>query len=125
MDFSNASAIVTGGAGAFGSATVRTLAQKGAKAVIADVSDRRGEAPAKEVGADSVYVPTDCMDEDPRPSRRYRTYGEAATRRELSHGFPAVSLGLTTPSHSPGHNCADPCRATRRPWQLVADHLEV
>jgi hypothetical protein len=59
---------------------VRTLAQKGAKAVIADVSDKRGEAPAREVGADSVYVPTDCMDKDARPCRPYRTYGEAATR---------------------------------------------
>jgi NAD(P)-dependent dehydrogenase (short-subunit alcohol dehydrogenase family) len=43
MDLTNASAIVTGGAGGFGSATVRRLAQKGAKVVIADVSDERGE----------------------------------------------------------------------------------
>ena len=64
MDLTNASAIVTGGAGGFGSATVRRLAQKGAKVVIADVSDERGEALAREVGAGSLYVPTDCMDED-------------------------------------------------------------
>jgi NAD(P)-dependent dehydrogenase (short-subunit alcohol dehydrogenase family) len=51
MDLTNASAIVTGGAGGFGAATVRRLAQKGAKVVIADVSDERGEAPAREVGA--------------------------------------------------------------------------
>jgi NAD(P)-dependent dehydrogenase (short-subunit alcohol dehydrogenase family) len=62
MDLTNASAIVTGGAGGFGSATVRRLAQKGAKVVIADVSDERGEALAREVG--SLYVSTDCMDED-------------------------------------------------------------
>jgi NAD(P)-dependent dehydrogenase (short-subunit alcohol dehydrogenase family) len=62
MDLANASAIVTGGAGGFGSATVRRLAQKGAKVVIADVSDERGEALAREVG--SLYVSTDCMDED-------------------------------------------------------------
>jgi NAD(P)-dependent dehydrogenase (short-subunit alcohol dehydrogenase family) len=36
----------------------------GAKVVIADVSDERGEALAREVGAGSLYVPTDCMDED-------------------------------------------------------------
>ena len=64
MDLTNASAIVTGGAGGFGSATVRRLAQMGAKVVIADVSDKRGEALAREVGAGSLYVPTDCMDED-------------------------------------------------------------
>ena len=33
MDLTNASAIVTGGAGGVGSATVRRLAQKGAKAL--------------------------------------------------------------------------------------------
>ena len=64
MDLTNASAIITGGAGGFGSATVRRLAKKGAKVVIADVSDERGEALAREVGAGSLYVPTDCMDED-------------------------------------------------------------
>jgi NAD(P)-dependent dehydrogenase (short-subunit alcohol dehydrogenase family) len=36
MDLTNASAIVTGGAGDFGSATVRRLAQKVAKVVIAE-----------------------------------------------------------------------------------------
>jgi NAD(P)-dependent dehydrogenase (short-subunit alcohol dehydrogenase family) len=38
MDLTNASAIVTGGTGGFGAATVRRLAQKGVKVVIADVS---------------------------------------------------------------------------------------
>jgi NAD(P)-dependent dehydrogenase (short-subunit alcohol dehydrogenase family) len=33
MNLTNASAIITGGAGGFGSATVRRLAQKGAKAL--------------------------------------------------------------------------------------------
>ncbi|MGH3951213.1 MAG: SDR family NAD(P)-dependent oxidoreductase, partial [Pseudonocardiaceae bacterium] len=64
MDLTNASAIVTGGAGGFGAATVRRLAQMGAKVVIADVSDERGEELAREVGAGSLYVTTDCMDED-------------------------------------------------------------
>ena len=43
---------------------MRRLAQKGAKVVIADVSDERGEALAREVGSGSLYVSTDCMDED-------------------------------------------------------------
>jgi NAD(P)-dependent dehydrogenase (short-subunit alcohol dehydrogenase family) len=64
MDISNSSAIVTGGAGGFGAATVRRLAARGAKVVIADVADERGEALAKEIGANAVYVRTDCMDED-------------------------------------------------------------
>jgi NAD(P)-dependent dehydrogenase (short-subunit alcohol dehydrogenase family) len=41
MVLTHASAIVTGGAGGFGAATVRKLAQMGAKVVIADVSDER------------------------------------------------------------------------------------
>ena len=63
MDLSNASALVTGGAGGFGSATVRRLAERGAKVVIADVADERGEALAKELGNGSVYVRTDILDE--------------------------------------------------------------
>jgi NADP-dependent 3-hydroxy acid dehydrogenase YdfG len=39
------------------------LDQKGAKVVIVDVSDERGEALAREVGSGSLYVSTDCMDE--------------------------------------------------------------
>jgi NAD(P)-dependent dehydrogenase (short-subunit alcohol dehydrogenase family) len=49
MDLTNASAIVTGGADGLVSATVRGLAQMGAKVAIADVSDERGEALATEV----------------------------------------------------------------------------
>jgi NAD(P)-dependent dehydrogenase (short-subunit alcohol dehydrogenase family) len=41
MDLTDASAIVTGGAGGLGAATVRRLAQMGAKVVIVDVSDER------------------------------------------------------------------------------------
>jgi NAD(P)-dependent dehydrogenase (short-subunit alcohol dehydrogenase family) len=37
MRLGNASAIVIGGAGGFGAATVRRLARKGAKVVIADM----------------------------------------------------------------------------------------
>jgi len=63
MDLTNASVLVTGGAGGFGGATARRLAQKGARVVIADVADERGEALAKELGNGSVYVRTDIMDE--------------------------------------------------------------
>ncbi len=63
MDLTNASALVTGGAGGFGGATARRLAARGAKVVIADVNDERGQALAKELGNGSVYVRTDIMDE--------------------------------------------------------------
>jgi NAD(P)-dependent dehydrogenase (short-subunit alcohol dehydrogenase family) len=64
MDLTNASALVTGGAGGFGGATARRLAAKGAKVVIADVHDERGEALAKDLGNGSVYVRTNIMDEE-------------------------------------------------------------
>ena len=64
MDIKNASVLVTGGAGGFGSACVRRFAKLGARVVIADVADERGEALAKEVGAGAVYVRTDIMSED-------------------------------------------------------------
>jgi NAD(P)-dependent dehydrogenase (short-subunit alcohol dehydrogenase family) len=63
MDLSNASALVTGGAGGFGGATARRLAERGARVVIADVADERGKALAKEIGNGAVYVHTDIMNE--------------------------------------------------------------
>jgi len=62
MDISNASVLITGGAGGFGGATARRLAAKGAKVVLADVADERGEALARELGNGSVYVHTDILD---------------------------------------------------------------
>jgi NAD(P)-dependent dehydrogenase (short-subunit alcohol dehydrogenase family) len=50
MDINGASAIVTGGASGIGEACVRLLAARGAKVVIADVQDEKGQALAKEVG---------------------------------------------------------------------------
>ena len=53
-------AVVTGGVGGIGQATVRRFAQAGAKVVIADVDD--GSALAKEV--DGLFVHTDVSDEE-------------------------------------------------------------
>ncbi|MDO8731510.1 MAG: SDR family NAD(P)-dependent oxidoreductase [Actinomycetota bacterium] len=63
MDIKGASAIVTGGAGGFGEATVRRLVDKGAKVVIADLHDDRANALAKELGSSVQYVRTDITDE--------------------------------------------------------------
>jgi NAD(P)-dependent dehydrogenase (short-subunit alcohol dehydrogenase family) len=96
MDLTNASAIVTGGAGGFGSATVRRLAQKGAKVVIADVSDERGEARAREAGAGSLYVPTDCMDEGAiAKAARGRRRPRAAARLSTTNATAAKVSDLS------------------------------
>jgi len=50
MDINGASAIVTGGASGIGAATARLLAQRGAKVVVADLQEDKGNAMADEIG---------------------------------------------------------------------------
>jgi NAD(P)-dependent dehydrogenase (short-subunit alcohol dehydrogenase family) len=50
MDINQASAIVTGGASGIGEAAARALAARGAKVVIADLNEERGQAVAAEIG---------------------------------------------------------------------------
>ena len=50
MDLTGAVALVTGGASGLGAATARRLAAAGARLVIADLQDDRGEALAAEIG---------------------------------------------------------------------------
>jgi len=62
MDINGAAAIVTGGASGLGEATARLLAQKGARVVVADLQDDKGEAVAKEV--EGIFAHTDVTSED-------------------------------------------------------------
>jgi len=64
MELSGASAVVTGGAGGFGAATVRRLAAAGAKVVIADMHEERGNALAAELGDSARFVFTDVTKDD-------------------------------------------------------------
>ena len=63
MEIKGRSAIVTGGAGGFGEATVRRLVDKGANVVIADLHDERANALVKDLGSAVRYVRTDITDE--------------------------------------------------------------
>jgi NAD(P)-dependent dehydrogenase (short-subunit alcohol dehydrogenase family) len=56
MDISGSSSIVTGGASGLGEATVRLLAERGARVVVLDMQDDKGEALAKEVGGAFVHA---------------------------------------------------------------------
>ena len=62
MQISGSSAIVVGGAGGLGEATVRRLHAAGAKVVIADLADEKGKALADEL--DARYVRTDATNTD-------------------------------------------------------------
>ncbi|WP_148575110.1 SDR family NAD(P)-dependent oxidoreductase [Nocardioides caldifontis] len=56
MDITGAAAVVTGGASGIGAATVRMLAARGAKVVVADLNEAAGVALAREVGGSFVKV---------------------------------------------------------------------
>ncbi|MFC7886394.1 SDR family NAD(P)-dependent oxidoreductase [Streptomyces sp. NPDC057376] len=93
MNLEGASALVVGGAGGFGEATVRRLAEAGASVLIADLAEDRGKALEADLGSSRVrYLTTDVTSEE--------SVGAAvAAARELGdlrvsvavHGGPAAS----------------------------------
>jgi NAD(P)-dependent dehydrogenase (short-subunit alcohol dehydrogenase family) len=91
VDLKDVSAIVTGGAGGFGAATVRRLSAAGAKVVIADLAEDRGKALADELGATARFVPTDVTDED-SVAAALAAAGELGPLRVavIVHGGPAA-----------------------------------
>ena len=62
MDISGASAIVTGGASGIGAAAARALAARGAKVVVADLNEEKGQAIAEEI--DGAFVKVDVTKTD-------------------------------------------------------------
>ena len=63
MEINGTSAIVTGGASGIGEASARLLAAKGAKVVIADLNDEKGNALATELGGAFCHVDVTSVDE--------------------------------------------------------------
>jgi NAD(P)-dependent dehydrogenase (short-subunit alcohol dehydrogenase family) len=63
MALADSVALVTGGAGGLGEATVRQLAAAGATVVIADLSDDKANKLADDLGSKVKYVRTDVTDE--------------------------------------------------------------
>jgi xanthoxin dehydrogenase len=57
-------AVITGGASGIGEGTVRRFVEEGAKVVIADLQDERGQALAEELGQATVFAHVDVTDED-------------------------------------------------------------
>ena len=121
MDISSGSVLITGGAGGFGGATARRLAALGARVVLADVADERGEALAAEIGNGAVYVHTDIMDEasieravatatalaplraaviahggPPPPDKGGRTVGRDGSRVSVAHFAHMINVFLVS-----------------------------
>ena len=63
-DFDGKVALVTGGAGGIGSATVRQLAEGGAQVAIADRDGQRAQLLAEEFGGQALPVTVDISDEE-------------------------------------------------------------
>jgi NAD(P)-dependent dehydrogenase (short-subunit alcohol dehydrogenase family) len=89
MRISGSSAVVVGGAGGLGEATVRRLHAAGAKVVVADLADDKGKALEEELGI--RYLRTDATDE----SDVRAAFAEAETMGPLrisvdTHGGPAI-----------------------------------
>ena len=64
MDLQGRAAIVTGGAGGLGSATVRRLIDAGMRVVVFDVAGDRALELAKKLGDDAAAVPGDALNDD-------------------------------------------------------------
>jgi NAD(P)-dependent dehydrogenase (short-subunit alcohol dehydrogenase family) len=56
-------AVITGGASGIGAATVRLFVQEGARVLIADILDQKGECLAKELGENAAYLHADVSRE--------------------------------------------------------------
>ncbi|TDC97960.1 SDR family NAD(P)-dependent oxidoreductase [Actinomadura sp. 7K507] len=100
MVISDSSAVVVGGTGGLGEATVRRLHAAGAKVVVADVADEKGKALEEELGV--RYVRTDATDE--ASVREALAAAEALGPLRISvdaHGGPASGGRLVGRDGSP------------------------
>jgi NAD(P)-dependent dehydrogenase (short-subunit alcohol dehydrogenase family) len=100
MQIAGSSAIVVGGAGGLGEATVRRLHGAGAKVVVADLADDKGKALEKELGV--RYVPTDATSEESVNAAVAEAASLAPLRISVdTHGGPASGGRLIGKDGSP------------------------
>jgi NAD(P)-dependent dehydrogenase (short-subunit alcohol dehydrogenase family) len=100
MQISGSSAIVVGGTGGLGEATVRRLHTAGAKVVVADVADEKGKALEDELGV--RYVHTDATSEDDVLAAIAEAEAAGPLRIAVdTHGGPAIGGRLVGRDGSP------------------------
>jgi NAD(P)-dependent dehydrogenase (short-subunit alcohol dehydrogenase family) len=100
MVISDSSAIVVGGTGGLGEATVRRLHAAGAKVVVADVADDKGKALERELGV--RYVRTDATDEASVSAALAEAEALGPLRISVdAHGGPATGGRLVGKDGSP------------------------
>jgi NAD(P)-dependent dehydrogenase (short-subunit alcohol dehydrogenase family) len=100
MQIAGSSAIVVGGAGGLGEATVRRLHGAGAKVVVADLADEKGAELEKELGV--RYVRTDATSEESVLAAIAEAKSLAPLRISVdTHGGPASGGRLVGKDGSP------------------------
>jgi NAD(P)-dependent dehydrogenase (short-subunit alcohol dehydrogenase family) len=100
MQISGNSAIVVGGTGGLGEATVRRLHGAGAKVVVADVADEKGKALESELGI--RYVRTDATNPDDVNAALAEAESLGPLRISVdAHGGPASGGRLVAKDGSP------------------------
>ncbi|WP_328833653.1 SDR family oxidoreductase [Streptomyces sp. NBC_00252] len=100
MQISGSSAVVVGGAGGLGEATVRRLHAAGAKVVVADLADEKGKALERELGV--RYVRTDATSEDDVQAALAEAESAGPLRISVdAHGGPASGGRLVGKDGSP------------------------
>ena len=102
MQLEGNSAIVTGGAGGLGAATVRALHEAGCGVVIADLDNEAGEKLAADLGAGAKYVRTNVLD-DEAVHAAIAAAGELGTFRfaVVAHGGFGVAQKVVQRDGSP------------------------
>jgi len=100
MQIMGSSAIVVGGAGGLGEATVRRLHAAGAKVVVADLADEKGKALEDELGV--RYVRTDATDEQSVLAALAEAKSAGPLRISVdTHGGPATGGRLVGKNGEP------------------------
>jgi NAD(P)-dependent dehydrogenase (short-subunit alcohol dehydrogenase family) len=95
VELAGSSALVVGGAGGFGSATVRRLAAAGARVVIADMADDKGKELESELDGAGAYAHTDVTSEESVDAAIATAVGLGPLRTAvIVHGGPVAGKRL-------------------------------
>lgn len=90
MDITGASALVTGGAGGLGAATVRRLVDAGMKVVVCDIDEEKSRPLVEDLGGKAVFAQTDVLSEESVAQAVQVANAEGKLRVAVAcHGGPA------------------------------------